>query len=124
MAWGDHKRCFDVILSLPFFPSLKETMTRYTIEEGSIEIAYGTDHVTGYFLAVVDKRLKWQQSASKAVNSIAQKVEAGGNGSYFDLHTGPGGFGSRVSKEVIAEFMQRYGVPEDILKLVRAGKDM
>ncbi|KAK0236717.1 hypothetical protein EDD85DRAFT_770995 [Armillaria nabsnona] len=99
-------------------------MTRYTIEQGSIEIAYGADEITGYFLAVVDQRLMWKQKASKAVNGTVEKVDAGGNGSYFNLHTGAGGFGFRVSKEVIAEFMQRYGVPEDKLKLVRAGKDL
>ncbi|KAK0497844.1 hypothetical protein EDD18DRAFT_1159725 [Armillaria luteobubalina] len=99
-------------------------MTRYTIEQGNIEIAYGSDKATGYFLAVVDKRLMWEKNASKAVNGIVEKVDGGGNGSYFDLHTGLGGFGSRVSKEVIAEFMQRYGVPEDKLKLVRAGSDI
>ncbi|KAK0463030.1 uncharacterized protein EV420DRAFT_1151037 [Desarmillaria tabescens] len=96
-------------------------MTRYTIEQGDIEIAYGTDRATGYFLAVVDKRLMWKTSAD-AANEVAKKIDAGGNGSYLDLHTGESGFGFRVSKEVIAEFMQRYGVPEEKLKLVRAGK--
>ncbi|KAK0478835.1 hypothetical protein IW261DRAFT_1564903 [Armillaria novae-zelandiae] len=114
----------DVILPPPSFPSSKETMTRYTIEQGSVAISYGTDHMTGYFLSVVDQRLMWEQNASEAVNGIAKKVEPGGNGAYFDLHTGMGGFGIRVSKEVIVEFMRRYGVPEDELKLVRAGRDI
>lgn len=140
---GHHKRCFDAILPPPSFPPPKgqshsflitrtrrladpllETMTRYTIEQGKIEIAYGTDHATGYFLAVVDQRLMWKENASETVNGTVEKIDAGGDGSYFNLHTGAGGFGFRVSKEVIAEFMQRYGVPEDKLKLVRAGKNM
>ncbi|PBK92476.1 hypothetical protein ARMGADRAFT_1013084 [Armillaria gallica] len=99
-------------------------MTRYTIKQGDIEIAYGTDHVTGYFLSVVDQRLRWKEGASEAVNDTVEKLDALGLG-YFNLHTGAlGGFGFLVSKDVIAEFMQRYGVPEDKLKLVRAGKDM
>jgi len=53
--------------------------------------------VTGFFLSVYDARLKWNADASKEVNDVTEKVGVcDGGGSYFDLHTGHGGFGFKV----------------------------
>lgn len=58
-------------------------MGRHQLEQGSITIAYGKDHVTGYFLSVIDERLSWSSDATTQVNDIAEKVNANGGGGYF-----------------------------------------
>jgi hypothetical protein len=72
-------------------------MVRYEIDNYPIKICYGHDQVTGFFLSVYDARLKWNADASKEVNDVTEKVGVrDGGGSYFDLHTGHGGFGFKV----------------------------
>mmetsp|Transcript_5112 Transcript_5112/g.7909 ORF Transcript_5112/g.7909 Transcript_5112/m.7909 type:complete len:175 (-) Transcript_5112:62-586(-) len=88
---------------------------RFTIQQGSIRIAYGFDHISEYFLAVTDSRLKWDESASAEVNSVCEAVFESGEGSLFNIHTGFGGFGRRVSRETMGEFWKRYSVrPEHV----------
>ena len=91
-------------------------MVRYKIEtEGSpISIAYGLDEYHGFFLSVYDARLEYQAKESNdEVNKIALSVGLGeGDGSYFELHTEPRGFGNRVALETLAVFLRRYGVSE------------
>ncbi|GBE78626.1 hypothetical protein BKA93DRAFT_203494 [Sparassis latifolia] len=96
-------------------------MGRHVIEQGAIEIAYGTDHATGYFLSVVDARLAWSEDATDAVNAVAEGLCAHGGGSYFDLHTGPGGFGRKVDVATLMTFWQRYGVPAQHVQLAKLG---
>jgi hypothetical protein len=88
-------------------------MPRYEIKGSQISVAYGTDAMTGVFLSVYDSRLKYNETASEEVNSIASRIGAGdGGGCYFDLHTGMGGFGHKVSLNTINTFMVRYGVEQ------------
>ncbi|KAJ7598139.1 hypothetical protein C8J56DRAFT_848140 [Mycena floridula] len=103
-------------------------MTRFTIIQGAIEVSYGLDDITGYFLSVVDTRLSWDDSATTPVvkksNEIREKIAADGGGSYFELQTGRMGLGHQVDREVIAGFMKQYGVPEAHVTLVKAGKEL
>ena len=72
-------------------------MVRFEINNDPIRIAYGHDELTGFFLSVCDDRLKWNVDAGKEVNEVSEKVGIkDGGGSYFDLHTGPSGFGFKV----------------------------
>ncbi|EIM82655.1 uncharacterized protein STEHIDRAFT_63561 [Stereum hirsutum FP-91666 SS1] len=98
-------------------------MGRHQIEQGSITIAYGKDHVTGYFLSVIDERLSWSSDATTQVNEITEKVNADGGGGYFDLHTGLVGIGHRVDVATILHFWKVYGVKEEHLEMARKGKE-
>jgi hypothetical protein len=77
-------------------------MVRHEKHEGSIHIAWGYDNgCIGYFLAVEDDRLTWEENATKEVNEIAEKVAADGGGSYFDLNTYRiGGFGYNLHETI------------------------
>lgn len=70
---------------------------RQVIDQGPIEIAYGKDRATGIFLSVYDKRLEYFPGATAEVNKVCKEhgIKTG-EGAYFDLHTGHGGFGSKV----------------------------
>ncbi|KAF9112176.1 hypothetical protein BGX27_003838 [Mortierella sp. AM989] len=93
-------------------------MVRFEKNEGHINIAWGHDEaLSGYFLAVVDRRLSWDEEANSDVNKICKKVSGSGGGSYFNLNTYRfGGFGHKVSETTIFTFMKRYGIdPTTIL---------
>ena len=50
-------------------------MPRFEIEGYPIQVAYGYDFPTpGVFLSVVDKRLKYDASASDEVNAITEQI--------------------------------------------------
>ena len=68
---------------------------RYEINRHQLAVAYGDDHATGIFLSVGDTRLEYNPGANQEVNKITEKIN-GGNGVYFDLHTGISGFGYKV----------------------------
>ena len=96
-------------------------MGRATIEEGPITIAYGWDHMTGYFLSVTDSRLFFDhENAKEEVNNIVQKVT--GMAGYFDLHTTPPGIGHLVHLKTLLEFWKRYGVPEAHIHRAQLGQ--
>ena len=86
-------------------------MTRFVIEGDPIHIAYGSDGITGVFLSVCDKHLKFDPSATDAVNAVTENM-GGGGGSYLDPHTGISGFGTRVDDETMTTYLRRFGVPE------------
>jgi len=100
-------------------------MGRNTIVTGDIEVAYGYDNgLQGYFLSVIDRRLKWHKNASADANAVTESFGLGdGGGGYFDINTTTG-FGKTVSKDVYVEFLKRYGVPEAHLAAVRAGQSI
>jgi hypothetical protein len=88
-------------------------MPRFTIEGSPISIAYGYDFSCGIFLSVYDRRLMYNEKASCEVNEVAESIGVkDGGGSYFDLHTGPTGFGMKVSDDTMRVYLQRYGVPQ------------
>ncbi|KAJ7108009.1 hypothetical protein C8R43DRAFT_963034 [Mycena crocata] len=100
-------------------------MTRYTIKQGDITIAYGSDDILGVFFDVTDSRLNWKEHASEEINEVASSAATGssgdGGGSYLALTTGMG-IGKRVTRATIVEFMKRYGVPANHLDAVARGK--
>jgi len=55
-------------------------MPRYEKRGNPISIAYGHDHVTGFFLTVTDKRLMWQDNADKDVNEVTSRIGSGDGG--------------------------------------------
>ena len=106
------------------FPSLLKG-GRYGLGEYPNKLDYGLDHATGYFLSVYDSRLKDMHDESKEVNEIAYKVGVkDGGGSYFDLHTGEGGFGFGVSRDTMAVYWGRYGVPVSAINTMLAGVEL
>ena len=95
---------------------------RKEIKEGYINIAYGHDHVIGYFLSAVDTRLQFQPDAPTEANKIASQVdEKQGYGGYFGLHTGMHGFGFRASVDTLIHYWTLYGVPKDDIERARKG---
>jgi MYND finger len=93
-------------------------MPRFEIDNDPIHIAYGYDFpVPGVFLAVTDKRLKYNANASKSVNAVTEQIGVkDGGGSYFNLHTGVDGFGMKVDDQTMITFLRRYGIPEENIK--------
>lgn len=85
-------------------------MGRKEILEGPITIAYGTDHISGYFLSVKDERLYDSGDSTDEVNKVCLNVTKGGG--YFDVHTGIAGFGQHVSRGAMLAFWKRFGVPQ------------
>ena len=98
-------------------------MVRYEKEEGHIKISWGHDEaLNGYFLSVVDDRLKQLSGAGEDVNEVCGKVSADGGGSYLDLNTYlAGGFGQRVRETTIFAFMRRYGIDPTTISVDRSG---
>jgi hypothetical protein len=47
---------------------------RTEIQRDHITVAYGFDHLSGYFLSVYDDRLETKESKSNEANDIALKV--------------------------------------------------
>jgi hypothetical protein len=89
-------------------------MVRYSIEQGPITVSYGTDVVSGVFLAVVDSRLIFDGNATERVNNVTSQVGIkDGGGSYFDIHTGKNGFGERVDNKTMATMLRKYGVTDE-----------
>ena len=85
------------------------------MQDGPIHVSYGYSKVSGFFLTANDPRLEFKENANENVNSVALQVrcndKVGGAGNYVDLHTKIGnGSGIKVTNEVIAEYMFRYGV--------------
>ena len=94
-------------------------MPRYEREEGKfIRVAYGVADPSGVFLSVYDKRLKYDPKHSVQVNAVTEGIEAGGNGCYLDLRTGPHGFGQRVDDDTMATYLRRYGASEEQIALL------
>jgi len=89
-------------------------MTRFETPGDPIRVAYGCDDVTGVFLSVMDKRLKFDSGATEAVNRVTEAIGThDGGGSCFDLHRGQRGFGVKVDDATMATYLRRFGVPEE-----------
>lgn len=94
-------------------------MPKNEIKGPSSTVMFGVDQSTGWFLSVVDPRLKQDEKASDQVNQVVAKIPR--SGSYLDLHTGEQGPGLRVSEETMLVYLRRYGVSDDqILELIDA----
>ena len=92
-------------------------MVRFEIEGDPIKIAYGADPISGVFLSVYDKRLKYDSNASDAVNAVTESIGVkDGGGSYFDLHTGSTGFRIKVDDKTMVTFLKRFGVSNKQIK--------
>lgn len=77
-------------------------------------MAYGYSELSGVFLSVFDKRLMYDENATKEVNAVSEAIGVkDGGGSYFDLHTGLAGFGFKVDDKTMATFLKRYGVTDE-----------
>jgi hypothetical protein len=98
-------------------------MTRHEFTRGQTHIAYGTEELAGYFLTVRDLRLEWTDEASEETNAVCETISIQGTGSYFHLYTGLNGYGQRVTVACMTVFMERYGVPESHIKLVKERKE-
>lgn len=97
-------------------------MIKYKIEGGGENhVTYGFDNLSGVYLSVKDRRLEWTRGQSNAVKKIVHSVGVGdGSGSYFDIHTGRKGYGTRVGMDTMADFLKRYGVSDERITELRA----
>jgi len=102
-------------------PLRKNTeIRRLTVADGHITVSYGFDPASGVFLAVTDKRLHYDPTASPRVNAVTEQTGTvkDGGGSYVDLHTSVKGFGLKVDDQTMATYLKRYGAsPEEVAKL-------
>ncbi|KAL0566476.1 hypothetical protein V5O48_015540 [Marasmius crinis-equi] len=105
-------------------------MTRFILQQGAIEVAYGSDDLFAnlytYFLSVSDERLSYDEKygdESEAMK-IIESVDASQSGTYFHINTAEGMIGKHVSRETMVNFMKLYGVPEKHWKLVEQGKEI
>ncbi|KAL1748251.1 hypothetical protein HDZ31DRAFT_60446 [Schizophyllum fasciatum] len=96
-------------------------MVRCELSQGILLIAYGDDDAAGYFLSVYDNRLEWHEDASDEINEVCEDVDPSGSGAYLSLTTGLG-IGKHVSKDTLAIFWRRYGVPASQIARLRGGQ--
>ncbi|KZW00706.1 hypothetical protein EXIGLDRAFT_695199 [Exidia glandulosa HHB12029] len=87
-------------------------MGRSERKDGYQKIAWGSDHVTGYFLSVYDTRLSYEAGITPSVLATIEKVDGTQGGCYFDLHTGPVGMGHQVDVKTLVVFWRKFGVGE------------
>lgn len=99
-------------------------MGRHELKDGHIGIAYGWDHVTGYFLTVLDNRISYQNNMPDTILKVVEKFDAEQSGRYVDMHTGPVGYGHRVDVATMMYFWRQYGAKEEHVKLALAGKEL
>lgn len=99
-------------------PIIGGMTNRTEMQQGQIQIVYGHDHVTGFFLAVYDARLAWSGNNSSELNAICDTIAESGSGCYLHAHTGAIGFGPRVSIATMRELWIKYGVSEEGLKML------
>jgi hypothetical protein len=101
-------------------------MVRFEIEDNTpIRVAYGHDEFTGFFISVYDARLKWDPNNDEALNGLLESLYIGdGGGSYFDAHTGPGGFGKKIDVKVMARLWEKYGVDKKHVAMAVLGKPL
>jgi hypothetical protein len=90
-------------------------MVRYEIKQNNITIAYGFDKITGLFLSIYDKRLEWEEDNTDEINAICEKISEDGGGCYLSMYTSGIGFGHKVNKETIIQFMKKYNVNQEHL---------
>ncbi|KAI9834715.1 MAG: hypothetical protein M1826_000118 [Phylliscum demangeonii] len=73
-------------------------MVRHEFSQGSIRIAFGLDHITGYFISVYDERLAINKAEGGDFDEIRKGISLSGDGAYLNAHTGPVGFGKQVTR--------------------------
>ncbi|KAI5891392.1 uncharacterized protein SCHCODRAFT_02628969, partial [Schizophyllum commune H4-8] len=96
-------------------------MVRCEFRQGSTEVAYGSDPAIGYFFSVCDSRIAYQSGSTAEVNSACEAIDYSGDGAYVSLTTGLG-IGKKVSKEAMAVFWERFGVPQSQIERLRGGQ--
>jgi hypothetical protein len=62
-------------------------MVQYKIDDGPIQVIYGSDEMIGVFLTVIDRRLKWKREASEEANKVVEGISEDGGGHYLSLTT-------------------------------------
>lgn len=83
-------------------------MSRYVLQKGNLEIAYGFDRMTplgGYFFQVFDLSKKVEDWKTEEENEEALKVDPSGNGMVLNK-----GFVKGISRSAMLELMETYGV--------------
>ena len=94
-------------------------MPRFELVDDSITVSYGYEDACNVFLSVSDKRLRYDASASPAVNDVTREVGCGdGDGCFFEIHTGSVGFGQKVDNETMATFLGRFGVANEQIRAI------
>jgi hypothetical protein len=96
-------------------------MPRSELSQGDLLIAFGHDHVSGYFLSVYDLRLRYNEDNSDELNTLGEQTSPDGSGCYLNVHTGSGGFGSRVSIATMRDLWSRYRVSPEGLQALSEG---
>jgi hypothetical protein len=99
-------------------------MTRLELPSNAhITVGYGYDEFSGFFISVYDDRLEWKPENDEAYNTLCQSLYIGdGGGSYFDAHTGIGGFGIKVELKVMARLWEKYGVEKSYVAKAAGGQ--
>lgn len=127
-------------------PYMTRSQSAYVIteapEDGPIGIRYGLDSCSGYFLAVCDTRLQWEEGSEETMdfrseftgglsmylfpNVSPNLLGPGGNGFYCQLGTADSGkcLGTSVSPQVMASFWKSYGVPQEHIDIMLADRDL
>ena len=96
-------------------------MQKYTIEGSPITVTYGEDKENGVYLCAYDERLRHDETAKEEEKKVFQNQTKDKNGLYFNIRTGGQESAEKVSKTTMADFLQKFGVPEkQIEELLKA----
>lgn len=93
-------------------------MTRKEYSQGSIQIAFGYDSITGYFISVYDARLQVNKEDGTDFDDIRYAISPDGSGAYLAAHTGSQGIGKRVSHSAMEKLWESYEVGDEGMRLL------
>lgn len=82
-------------------------------------MAFGHDHVTGYFISVHDSRLEVNEEDGSDFEEFRYAIANDGTGVYVNAHTGPQGFGKSVTVETMKKLWKLYVANEDDLATIK-----
>jgi len=85
-------------------------MPHFELSQGDLLVAFGHDHISGYFLSVYDLRLQYSADNTDELNTLGEQISPDGSGCYLSVHTGSRGIGPRVNIATMRDLWTRYRV--------------
>lgn len=99
-----------------------ESMVRNECSHGNIQVAFGHDKFTGYFISVYDTRLQGDEDDGSDFDDIRYAISADGCGAYLEAHTGSQRIGRRVIYGTMQKLWRSYEVGEEGMALLAKGR--
>lgn len=102
-----------------------------TRKEGHITVHYGKDRGTGFFICIMDDRLRAgvsvhdipEQDLDSEVLDIISGMPEGESGSFLNAHTAMIGFGHKVNIPTIKFLWKRFDASDEDMKIFATGHE-